>query len=173
MYRCRHEQDEDHYANRAENRRRNRDRINREVALHDNLTRIMRGGNGPPSGGHLGMPGHPYGLGSGGHGFGPSLSTYGEPHGYPGFPGPWGPGFYPPPYDDDSDSDDKSPSPWYPSPPPPYYRSSTMCTSRRSLRSLCGRRHGRGLRNPWADAFENDYYRHLPRSFFPHRGMRY
>ncbi|KAF2621907.1 hypothetical protein BU25DRAFT_229850 [Macroventuria anomochaeta] len=191
MYRCRHDQEEDPYASGNENRRRNRDRLNEDIERYNYLRRLSRGGSGPPFGGPLGMPGGmyglgpsgppPFGLGSGGPGFGPALSNFCGPPGPPrppGFPGMFGPLLYPPPSYDDSDSDDdESPSPWYPPPPPPWYGASPLSTRRLPPRSLYGRRYGRGFGGPYGryymDHYDNHDYGYMPRPIFPCRGGEY
>ena len=188
MYRCRHEQDEDPYASGNENRRRNRDRLNRDIERHNFLRQISRGGFGAPFGGPLGLPDGmyglgqpdppPFGLGSRGPGFGPSLSTFCRPPGFLGCPGMWGPRFDPRSDADDSDSDDDEyPSPWYPPPPPPWYGTSPLCTLRLPPRSLYGRRCGRGFGRPhdsyYTDSLHDDYYSYMPRPSFQLRCGRY
>lgn len=180
MHRCRHELEDGPYASGPENRRENRDRLNRDVALHDIIKQAIRRGYGPSYGGHMGMPGHAYGLGYGGYVPGPPFSTYGGHHGFPGlpgYPGPYGKGLPLPLYIDDYDSDDECPSTWYFSPPPhsphPYSTTSPVFTSRRPPRSQASGRFRPGLPVPWAEAFEREHYHISPRPFMAHAGRRY
>ncbi|KAF1924946.1 uncharacterized protein M421DRAFT_269811 [Didymella exigua CBS 183.55] len=174
MHQCCHEQDDDSYASGAENHRQNLDRLNRDVAFYDHIKQIIRGSYGPSFGGHICMPGHAYGLGHNGYAHGPPYNPYGGHYGHPGFSGSRGKkSFYPPQYDNDSDSGDESPSPWYPSSPPPTYATGPLYTSGRPRRSQCGGRYGRGPRNPWADAFEHDYYRYPPMPHYLCAGHKY
>ena len=177
MHRCRHALEEDPYASGAENRRENRDRLNRDIALHDSIRRAIKRGYGPPYGGHMAMPGYPNGPGHGGYIPGPPFSPCDGHHGFSGFPGPY---FDGPPllvYTDGYDSDDESPSTWYypPSPPPhpPHLTTSPLLTSRRPRRLQFGGRCGPGLPNPWAGTFEHEHHRIPPRPYFSHVGRRY
>lgn len=173
MYGCRHERDDDAYASGAENRRQNRDRLNRDVAVYENLRRLIREGSRSPFSGHACIPDYPYGLGHGNYSHGPPLNPYGRYYEHPGFPGPMDKLFHSPLYDNDFDSDDESPSPWYHASTPPYYGTSPSCTARRPRQSHSIRPRGPGPRNSQMDAFEHDYYRRMADPYYPCLNRRY
>lgn len=166
MHRCRHEMEEDPYASGSENRRENRDRLNRDVALHDSIRQAIRRGYGPPYSGHMGLPGYPYGFGYGEYVPGPPSSPYGGHHGYPGFSGPYGKGFSTLLHDDGFGSEHESPPIRCPS--SPHLLTSALRPSRRSRRSSCVSPQLLGARMAWMGACEHDHYHYPPRPAFEH-----
>lgn len=164
MYYCRHEQDDDPYASGNENRRRNCDRLNRDIEARNIIRDIRRGGYGRgPS--HLGFG--PYGSG-----YGSPLNTFSEPPRpprpprYPGYPTFWGPTFSSSPDDFDSD-DDESPSSWYYPPRPPHYGTSP-CGGR------SGTRYGGTYGGRYYTDSDDDYpYGYMPSLICRRRGRNY
>lgn len=172
MYRCRHEQDEDRYASGNDNRRRNRDKLNRNIEIHDFLRCTSSSGyelpfGGPPGYG-LGPRGSlPFGMGPGSPRLGPL--PFDGLHGRPMLP------FSPFSYDDSNfDSDDESPPPWN---PPPWYSTSPVYSPR--LRCpFGGRGGGPGFRRPYGMPYDDydDYgtdATHVSRLCHSRRPMRY
>jgi hypothetical protein len=177
MHRCRHPLEKDPYPSGPENRRENRDRLSRDIALHDSIRRAIRRGYEQPYGGHMAMPGYLHGLGDGSYVPAPPFCPYGGHYGYPGIPGSYVKGLPLPVYTDGYDSDDECPPTWHfpppPRPPHPHLTTSLILTSRRPRRSRCGGRYGPGLSGPCAEAFEHEHYHIPPRHYLSHMGRRH